>query len=319
VIGVTSLLAKVTRYAISLLVVVVLTFALPRAMPGDPVMNIIGDDVWVSPAMLDAIRADIGLDRPVAEQFVSYLWSLLNFDLGYSYHLNAPVADLLVARMGWTLLFAGVAIVAGAAIGILAGALAGWRPETAKSRAATLAALAVSCTPPYFLALLFLSLFAFRLGLFPFKGLYDVATPGSIAHHLFLPVLVLTLFAAARNTLIMRGSVVQEKESLYALYARAKGLSDRAVLFGHVLKNASLPIITQIALDFGFIFSGALFVEIVFSLNGMGTLIYDAVLGRDYPLLQGAFLLIAVMVICMNLAADIVYHLVDPRIRRQGN
>lgn len=315
----TSLLAKGIRYAVSLIVVVALTFSLPRAMPGDPVMNIIGDDVWVSPAMLNAIRADIGLDRPVAEQFASYLWSLIHLDLGYSYHLNAPVADLIFARIGWTLLFTGIAIVAGAVIGILAGALAGWRPGTGKSRAATLAALAISCTPPYFLALLFLSIFSFRLGLFPFKGLYDEATLGSIVHHLFLPVLVLTLFAAARNTLIMRGSVVQEKESLYALYARAKGLSDRAVLFGHVLRNASLPIITQIALDFGFIFSGALFVEIVFSLNGLGTLIYDAVLGRDYPLLQGAFLIIAVMVICANLAADIVYLIVDPRIRRQGN
>jgi len=315
---VSCLLKKGVRYAVSLLVVVALTFALPRAMPGDPVMNLIGEDVLVSQATLDGIRAEIGLDRPVAEQFAAYLWSLLHLDLGYSYHLNAPVFDLLVARMGWTLLFTGIAIVAGAAIGILAGTVAGWRPETKKSRTMTLSALAVSCTPPYFLALLFLSIFSFRLGLFPFKGLYDEATLPSIAHHLFLPVLVLTLFAASRNTLIMRGSVILEKGSLSALYARAKGLSDLAVLFGHVLKNASLPIITLIALDFGFIFSGALFVEIVFSLNGMGTLIYDAVLGRDYPLLQGAFLLIAVTVICANLAADLLYHLVDPRIRRQG-
>lgn len=311
------LFARIVRYAVSLFAVVCLNFALPRMMPGDPAMSLIGEDVLVTQEVIDALRAKMGLDAPVSEQFVTYLSCLLHGDLGFSYHLGAPVADLLWARMGWTLLFTAIAILAGAVLGLALGAWAGWRHEARGPRAATLAALAFSCTPPFFLALLFLSVFSFRLGLFPFRGLYDELTLGSIAYHLFLPVLVLTLFAAARNLLVMRGSVIQEQGALYALYARAKGLSDRGVLFGHVLRNASLPLITLVALDFGFIFSGALFIEIIFSLNGLGTLIYDAALERDYPLLQGAFFVIAVTVILANLAADLIYQYIDPRVRGQ--
>lgn len=310
--------ARCIRYAVSLFCIVILNFLLPRAMPGDPVMNLIGEDTMVTEATLAALRAKMGLDLPIGTQFWSYLSSLCHGDLGYSYHLNGQVLDLLLPRMGWTLLFTGIAVVAGAAIGLGIGAFVGWRPERMGSRVTSVLSLAISCTPPYFLALLFLSLFSFRLGLFPFKGLYDEPTLGSIAWHLFLPVLVLTLFAASRNILIMRGSVLQEGGSLYALYARAKGCSDRVVLFGHVLKNASLPLITQVALDFGFIFSGALFVEIVFSLNGMGTLIYNAVMARDYPLLQGALLIIAITVIAANLAADLICARIDPRLREAG-
>ncbi|MCK4270895.1 MAG: ABC transporter permease, partial [Methanogenium sp.] len=203
----------------------------------------------------------------------------------------------------------------GAITGTYAGALSGWYSDSKISRAVTCVGMAVSCTPPYFLALIFLSVFVFRLGIFPFKALYDEPTIASVIHHLALPVIVMTLFSASRNFLIMRGSVIQEKNSHYALYARAKGLFDRGILWKHILKNASLPLITQVALDFGFIFSGAIFIEIVFSLNGMGTLIYDAILGRDYPVLQGAFLVIAITVILANLLADILYGIIDPRVR----
>lgn len=309
---------KVLRYVLSVCAIIAINFALPRLMPGDPVMNLIGEDAMVTPAQLAEIRAKIGLDRPVTVQFVSCLGDLLCGDLGYSFHLHGPVAGILWSRMSWTLLFAGTAIVLGALIGIIAGALSGWKPETRRSRAVTCAAMAVSCTPPYFLAMLFLAFFAFRLGLFPAKGYYDVLTAGSVVHHLLLPVAVLTLFAASRNLLVMRGSVVQEKNSHYALYARAKGLFGRQILFRHLLRNASLPVITLVALDFGFIFSGALFIEIVFSLNGMGTLIYDAILARDYPLLQGAFLVIALLVVTANIIADLLYGALDPRVREGG-
>jgi peptide/nickel transport system permease protein len=126
----------------------------------------------------------------------------------------------------------------------------------------------------------------------------------------------MSVFSASRNFLVMRGSVIQEKKELYALYARAKGLNDTGVLFRHVLKNSSLPIITLLALDFGFLFSGALFIEIIFSLNGMGTLIYGAIMGKDYPLLQGAFLVISLTALLANMLADLLYALIDPRVRR---
>lgn len=307
---------KGLRYLISFFVIVTLNFALPRTMPGDPVMNMVGEDAHLTEATIISLRSELGLDRPLIIQYADYLWNLLHFDLGYSYHLYAPVAEVIYSRMFWTLLLVGVSIIIGAVIGTYAGAIAGWEPGKLKSRTMTFLSMSVSCTPPYFLALIALYIFAFKLGIFPFKGYYATLTASSVIHHMILPVTVMSLFSASRNFMVMRGSVIQEKEQLYALYARAKGLYHNQILFRHVFRNASLPIITQVAIDFGFIVSGALFIEIVFSLNGLGTLIYDAILGRDYPVLQGAFLVIAFSVMLGNLAADVLYSVVDPRVRR---
>jgi peptide/nickel transport system permease protein len=307
---------KGIRYLASLVLITVINFTLPRLMPGDPVKNLIGEDVYVSENVMEELRAELGLDMPLYEQFAYFLSDLLHLDLGYSYHLHAPVAEILLDRMGWTLLFVGVSVLIGALLGGLLGAFAGWKPERRMSRFAGFTFVVFSCIPPYFLALLSLYLFSFKLGLFPSKGFYDAPEIGSVLHHLFLPVCVMSIFSASRNFLVMRGSVIQEKEQLYALYARAKGLHDTGVLFRHVIKNASLPVITLLALDFGFLFSGALFIEIIFSLNGMGTLIYGAIMGKDYPLLQGAFLVIALTALFANMLADLLYALIDPRIRK---
>ncbi|MHC1755599.1 MAG: ABC transporter permease [Methanosarcina sp.] len=309
---------KATRYLASLVLITVINFTLPRLMPGDPVKNLIGEDVYVSENVMEELRAELGLNRSLYEQFASCLSDLLHLDLGYSYHLHAPVAEILLDRMSWTLLFVGVSVLIGALMGSLLGALAGWKPERIMSRFAGFAFVVLSCTPPYFLALLSLYLFSFKLGLFPSKGFYDAPEIGNVLHHLFLPVCVMSAFSASRNFLVMRGSVIQEKEQLYALYARAKGLHDTGILFRHVIKNASLPVITLLALDFGFLFSGALFIEIIFSLNGMGTLIYGAIMGKDYPLLQGAFLVIALTALFANMLADLLYALIDPRVRRSA-
>jgi peptide/nickel transport system permease protein len=208
-------------------------------------------------------------------------------------------------------------LVIGAALGTFLGARAGWKRKSAGQKTETASFLMIYCVPPYFLSLLFLYIFSFRLGLFPLKGFYSTGDPADVLHHLILPILVMTLFSLSRNYMIMRGSVLQEKSSLYAAFARAKGLHDNEILFRHVFKNALLPIITLLALDFGFILSGALFIEIVFSMNGMGNLIYDALLSRDYPVLQGSFLILTIMVILANLAADLLYSHLDPRVRWQ--
>lgn len=307
---------KVTRYFASFMLIAVINFTLPRLMPGDPIKNLIGEDVYISEKMMEELRVELGLNMPLSEQFASYFSSLLRLDLGYSYHLHAPVAEILLNKMGWTLLFVGISVVIGSLLGGFLGALAGWKPERKASRFTSFAFVVISCIPPYFLALLTLYLFAFKLGLFPSKGFYDTPEIGSVLHHLFLPTCVMSVFSASRNFLVMRGSVIQEKEQLYVLYARAKGLHDTGILFKHIIKNASLPIITLFALDFGFLFSGALFIEIVFSLNGMGLLIYDSIMGKDYPLLQGAFLVIAFTTLLTNMLADLLYALIDPRVRR---
>lgn len=307
---------KSLRYLIALFVIFTLNFFIPRAMPGDPLANLLGEDYVIDEASLADLRAELGLDRPLPVQFLRYWSEILRLDLGYSFRFHDRVTHVIGARLPWTLLLVGSSILLGACMGTLLGAFSGWSRASLKNRTGTVLFLSVYSMPPFFLSLLLLYVFAFRLGWFPLKGVYASGEWTDILRHFFLPVMSLTLYLAARYYLIMRGSVIQERDKAYVLYARAKGLFGRRILFRHVFKNASLPIVTLIALDFGFIFSGALFVEIVFSMNGLGTLIYDALLARDYPVLQGIFLIITVMVVVANAAADAVYPLIDPRVRK---
>jgi peptide/nickel transport system permease protein len=309
---------KILRYLVSAVLVVIIVFMVPRSLPGDPVRNLVGEDIWLSPESIMRIRSEMGLDLPLGEQFVRYLSDLLNGYLGYSWHLHAPVMDLIAGRIPWTLFLIGSSITIGAVIGILAGARAGWSEDRWWARTGTSGALLVSSVPPYLLGLLFLAFFAYDLRLFPFKGLYDTPDILSILYHLTLPVLVLTLFYTSRNFLIMRGSVISEKSLLYPRCVRALGIPDPVILWRHVLKNAVLPVLTLIAMDFGFLFSGALFIEIIFSLQGMGSLIYDAITMRDIPVLSGSFLVISLFVIIANLGMDIISGLIDPRVRVTG-
>jgi peptide/nickel transport system permease protein len=306
---------KGIRYFFSLIIVLVIVFLMPRMMPGDPIANLVGEDVYIPESAIAELRAAFGLEKPLHEQFLNYCGHLIHGDLGYSYHMHAPVASLLAGRIGWTLLYVGTAAIFGAIIGIILGGRAGWMPETLASKFLTASALIISSIPPYLLALLFLVIFVYHFGWFPFKGFYETFSIASVIHHLTLPVVVLTLFYASRNYLIMRGSVIAESGLLYPQFARALGITSDAILKRHIRKNAILPLITLIALDFGFLFSGALFIEIVFSLNGMGSLMYDAILLRDYPVLTGLFLVISLLVILANIIADILIVMLDPRVR----
>lgn len=306
---------KVFRYFIALFIIFTLNFIIPRAMPGDPITNLLGENFNASKDMIEELEIELGLDKSLPAQYIDYWKDIFTLRLGYSYHFNQKVVSVISARMKWTLALLLPSIILGAILGTLLGALSGWEKNTLSNKTTTWAFLAVYSTPPYFIGIIFLYLFAFKWGLFPFKGFYETGTVLDVMRHLFLPILIMSFFAASRNYMIMRGSVLIEKEKLYVLYARAKGIHGHSILFRHIFKNASLPVITLIALDFGFLLSGALFVEIVFSMNGMGTLIYDALLSRDYPVLQGCFLIITFMVIAANFIADILYNFMDPRVR----
>ncbi len=312
-----SLQKKTVRYLIALIIIFSLNFLIPRIMPGDPLANLLGEDFILSQSTVEELRSRLGLDKPFLGQFFDYWKSLLRLDLGYSYHFNQKVLTILMARMKWTLLLLIPSILLGAVAGTYLGALSGWRKNNLPNKLTTALFLALYSTPPYFLGIICLFLFSFQLALFPLKGFYGTGGLGDIFLHLFLPILVMSAFSASRNYLIMRGSVLQEKGKLYVTYARAKGLHGDRILFRQIFKNASLPVITLVALDFGFLLSGALFVEIVFSLNGMGTLIYDALLSRDYPVLQGSLLVITVMVVAANFLVDIIYRLLDPRVKEK--
>jgi len=309
---------KALRLLLGLFIIFTLNFIIPRAMPGDPVSHLLGENFIASEASIQELERELGLDKPLLAQYLQYWKNIFTLRLGYSYHFNQKVMVLISIRMKWTLALLVPSILIGAVLGTLLGALSGLKKNNLGNKTVTWAFLAVYSTPPFFLGIIFLYLFSFKWGIFPFKGFYETGTFPDVLLHFFLPVLIMSAFTASRNYMIMRGSVLIEKEKLYVVYARAKGLYGRAILFRHIFKNASLPVITLIALDFGFLLSGALFVEIVFSMNGMGTLIYEALLSRDYPVLQGCFLIITIMVVAANFIADILYSFIDPRVREKA-
>ncbi|OPY52945.1 MAG: dipeptide transporter permease DppB [Methanosaeta sp. PtaU1.Bin060] len=309
------------RYSVSLFIIVTLLFIIPRMMPGDPFISVLGEEVYYrSPELVAELKAQYGLDRPLPEQYISYLQNLVQGNFGYSFHYSQPVWDVIAYKMGWTFVLLIPSVILGAILGIVLGSVAGWRHGRGMDTAVTSLFLFIYSMPHYWLAMIFVLLFAFYLGLFPLSGITSGGLAGAeklkdVLWHMALPTFVLTLFGASYNYFIMRGSVLQVLGEGFVLTARAKGLSERDVLFRHVLKNSLLPLVTVIALDFGFMVSGALLVEIVFSWGGMGTLVYDAVLARDYPLLHGSFLVIAVCVLAANFIADALYAVLDPRIR----
>jgi len=308
---------RLLRVLLALFFIFTLNFLIPRMMPGDPLVFLMGEDVVLDPGAMDELRVEMGLDQPLWRQYIRYWGRIVTLDFGYSYHYNQKVSALILSRIPWTLGLMLPVILLGGILGMVTGTLSGWKGDSRLNRGFTTLNLVIYSTPPYFLALACLYVFSVRLELFPLKGFMDSGTLPDILHHYFLPVLVLTAFFASRNFLLMRGSVRQEKKKWYVLRARSMGIHGPRLVFGHVFVNAALPMVTMIALDFGFLFSGALLVEIVFSMNGMGILIYEAVLSRDYPLLQGIFLVITLMVVLANLAAEICYHRLDPRLRIQ--
>ena len=316
-----AIASRAARYLAALLIIVTLNFLLPRLMPGDPVMNIVGEEAYYgSGQALEQLRADLGLDQPLLLQYGRYLKGLMTGDWGYSYLYLRPVRDAILPHLGWTLALVLPAVILAALLAALLGGIAAWRRGSRVDIGLTGVHLFVYSMPHYWLAMLVLFVFSFRLGWFPLGRATSGAESGlpfllDAAWHVALPLLVITAFKAAYDFLIVRSSVVSILGEDYILMAQAKGLSGTAVLFRHALRNALAPLVTVTAIQFGMVLSGALLVEVVFSWPGMGTLIFDAIGARDYPLLQSAFLVIALCVLAANFIADLLYPRLDPRVR----
>ena len=310
------LLRKLCRYAISLLAIIILVFAIPRGMGGDPVLAFVGEDMEVTPEYIEYMSARLDLDKPIHEQFLIYIRGIANGDLGYSYHRENTVTNLILERLPWTVSLALVSMFIGYTSSIIFGAYVGWRSEKQRSKILTTICLIISCFPSFILGLIFYSLFIYHLGWFPLKGYYSVSATDiiDVMWHMALPVLILSLLIFTSNLLLMRGSILTEKNQLYPLFAASLGTPDRKILFGHVMKNAILPILTHITMAFGGILSGALIIEIIFTLNGMGMLMYKALQDLDYPILCGLLFVLGVMTVLANIAADILYGIVDKRV-----
>ena len=314
-------------YALVVLLLVTLNFALPRALPGAPIQALSDprSQTFVGDAdRRAAVERYYGLDRGVLEQYGRYLGDLVRGDLGTSIRYNAPVTEVLGGRLGWTLLLVATALALATAAGMLGGVHSGWRRGRAGDRRLLGLFLAFDGIPVFFLASVAAYVFAVKLGWFPLSG---ARTPFSqsygplrqvvdVGHHLVLPAGVMALQFVTLQYLVMRAAMVSELGSDHLLLGRVKGLDDRTLKYRYAARNALLPAATVTALQAGFAVTAAIFVETVFAYPGVGRLMFEAVGDRDYPMMQGCFLLLTVLVVGANLLADLSYRRLDPRTSR---
>ena len=308
---------------VTLAIVIILNFFLFRVLPGDPVRAVIGRNIRISIKTQEALRTQFGLDKPVfPDQFLATLNQWAHGNLGVSWSLRRPVSEVLFSKLGNTLLLLTVGQLLSIIFGTALGLFAGWKRKTPIDVASLTFSLVAWAMPTFWLGIILLAAGSTWFGL-PTGGVVspsNVAKPlyqviPDLAHHLILPTLTLTILYLGEYMLIMRSSVLEVLSEDYILTAKAKGLSHWQVLRQHALKNAMLPLVTLIALNLGFTVSGAIYVETVFSYDGLGKLFQTALVKQDFPLLQGAFLLLAVSVILANMIADILYLYLDPRVR----
>jgi peptide/nickel transport system permease protein len=297
----------------TLSLVSIAVFLLIRLIPGDPALVLLGEGA--DAAALAGVRAELGLDRPLPFQFISWLQHALHGDLGRSIVSGEPVAGLILQRFGLTAVVVLVAVSAATVIAAAAGLIAAWRRNSAIDLAVMGAATLVLAIPSFWLGLVLLLLFGLKLGWLPFVG-YIPFSESAVQAMLFLvmPVVTLTITESGVLTRMMRSSSIDVLQLDYVTHARAKGLSERAVLTRHVFPNAFAPTLTLVGLTLGHLLGGIAVIETVFTLPGLGRLMVDAVLARDYPVVQGCLLFTAVVYVVVNLLVDLCYPLFDPRV-----
>jgi peptide/nickel transport system permease protein len=289
-----------------LLGVSLVSFGLLQLVPGDPALILAGEEA--TEEVLTRIRHEYGLNQPLPVQFLAYLRHAVTGDLGISIQSRQPVAVLLGQRFPFTLKLAFLAILVSATIGVIAGVIAATRRNSPLDLAALLGSLVGISLPIFWLGLLAILVFAVKLRWLPAGG------TGTLAH-LILPALVLGAASSAVIARTTRASMLEVLRQDYVRTARAKGVGERVVIYRHALKNAMIPILTVFGLEFGYNLGGAVLTETVFSLPGVGRLIVEGIFARDYPVVQGALLLVATTFVLVNLLTDVAYAFFDPRIR----
>jgi len=305
-----------------LLAVVVFNFILLSLVPGDIAETIAGESGGASVELMAEIRRSYGLDQPFHIQLFTYVGKVLQGDLGSSHYFNVPVLDLILGRLGPTLLLVVTALLLAIFTGTLFGVIAAQRPNGLFSHFITILALIGFSAPVFWTAFLLIILFVSILQIMPLSGLAEpMSESGSwqwyldVAHHLFLPVISLSSIYLAQYSRLARASMMDILGSDYIRTARAKGLGQRMIIYKHALRNAVIPVITIAGLQFSHIFSGAVVIETVFSWPGLGTLAFESILRGDTPTIMGILFFSAFVVIAFNLLTDLAYRIIDPRIR----
>jgi len=298
-------------------------FFLFRIMPGDPTAILILNP-HLDPEARQLLRQQLGLDQPLIIQYFYFIKNFIMGEFGYSYHDGRPVLELILGvRLVNTIILVGTSVVLAIIIGVIIGALAALKRGTKIDVGLLTFSLVFYSMPVFWLAMILLMMFAVYWGLFPLGGTISA----TIRHqnifeliadylwHMTLPLIALTLIQIGYNFLIVRNTIIDILMEDYVTTARAKGLPEKVVLYKHILRNAMLPLTTIVALQLAGIFTGAVLTETVFSWEGLGRLLYEAVDGRDYPVLQGLFAIITIAFLVANYVADILYAFLDPRVR----
>jgi peptide/nickel transport system permease protein len=318
---------KVAQAFLTLAFVMVFNFFLFRVIPGDPGALLLRGTSAFNPENVAQIQAELGLDQPLPEQFVRYVESTLTLNFGQSFFLRGQdVKEVLAGRIWPTILLIGTSTIVSAAIGLIIGIYGGWKRGSKFDVGSQGFTLFVYAMPEFWFGILVLMAFAGGIG--PFPALFPAGgyeTPGAdlsgfahvadVLNHLALPWFVLTIAYLGQYALIMRNSLIDVMNDDFVMTARAKGVREKQILWRHVVPNAMLPTFTLVLLSLGFIFGGAITIEYVFSYPGLGLLTVQAIDAKDFPLLQGLFLLFSAAVIIANLVADVTYSYLDPRVR----
>jgi peptide/nickel transport system permease protein len=289
----------------------VIVFVLIQALPGDPATAMLG--TRATPEAVAGLKREMGLDEPLWRQYLVYLGNLATLDLGDSLKFKVGVADLLGERLQVSLFLIAYATVLIVLVSLPLGVAAAFYRDSLFDQAVRALLMVTMVMPAFWVGILLLIALGIKVELFPVSG-YGEGPVGHL-HHLFLPALTVALSVAPILVRSLRGSILEALDSDYVRTARAKGLREQAVVLGHVLRNALIPATTLLGLSIGYLMGGTVIVERVFSLPGAGALLVDAIAARDYPVVQSTTLIFAILIILINLATDLVYTFLDPRVR----
>ncbi|MGP9811459.1 ABC transporter permease [Rhodopseudomonas sp. NSM] len=317
-----AILRRLFQIVTLILGVIVMNFTLIQMAPGSLLDIMTSEQQVTDPATLERMKQLYGLDQSPVVQLLRYIWSVFSFDLGYSYRQNAPVLDIIMAQLPSTLLLMLTALGVAVTLGMIAGVIASVKVNTAWDVVISLAAVFFFAAPTFWLGIMLIIFFSVQLDWLPVGGMTTIgAQYGPFGHvvdvlkHLILPALSLGLFYAAIYTRVMRASMLEVFSLDFVRTARAKGLSKTRVVIAHVFRNALLPVVTLLGLQLGTVLGGSVVIEAVFSWPGIGSLMLDSVMSRNYPVVLGVFVLSAVVVTVANLLVDLAYYRLDPRIR----
>jgi peptide/nickel transport system permease protein len=300
--------------------VVVINFCLIQMAPGSFLELMTAENQVSDPATIALLRKTYGLEDPVWLQLLKYIWALMRFDFGFSYRQNMPVIQAIWIHLPATLLLMVSSIALALGVGVAAGVVASMKVRTFWDSLVSVAAMFFFAAPSFWLGIMLIVLFAVKLGWLPVGGMMTIGGAGGVGgildilHHLILPTLALGLFYAAIYARVMRSSMLEVAQLDFVRTARAKGLSRNKVTIAHVLRNALLPVVTILGVQMGTVLAGSVVIESVFSWPGIGSLLFDSVSSRNYPVVLGIMVLGSLVVIAANIAVDLVYMWLDPRI-----